>query len=215
MAAIEVTRKDFTTTELRAASRKARDAKAARRMLAIALVIEGKNRRTAAETCGMDRQTLRDWVHRYNAEGLAGLKNRKAPGRPSRLTAQQKAELATLVEKGPDAEQDGVVRWRCTDLKRRIEEMFGVKLHERTVGKQLKALGYVRLSVRPQHPKSDPQARRRGAWRWCSAGHWPGLKTNIAAVQGCMARECLNGCHCPCDNCSQNRPTFMPASSFS
>jgi transposase len=112
MAAIEVTRKDFTTTELRAASRKARDAKAARRMLAIALVIEGKNRRTAAETCGMDRQTLRDWVHRYNAEGLAGLKNRKAPGRPSRLTAQQKAELATLVEKGPDAEQDGVVRWR-------------------------------------------------------------------------------------------------------
>jgi transposase len=90
---------------------------------------------------------------------LAGLKNRKVPGRPCRLTAEQKAELATLVEKGPDAEKDGVVRWRCADLKRRIEEMFGVKLHERTVGKQLKALGYVRLSVRPQHPKSDPQAQ--------------------------------------------------------
>jgi transposase len=107
----------------------------------------------------MDRQTLRDWVHRYNAEGLAGLKNRKAPGRPSRLTAEQKAELAALVEKGPDAEKDGVVRWRCADLKRRIEETFGVRLHERTVSKQLKALGYVRLSVRPQHPKSDPQAQ--------------------------------------------------------
>jgi transposase len=90
---------------------------------------------------------------------LAGLKNRKALGRPSRLTAGQKAELAALVEQGPDAEKDGVVRWRCADLKRRIEEMFGVALHERTVGKQLKALGYVRLSVRPQHPKSDPQAQ--------------------------------------------------------
>ncbi len=159
MAAIEITRKDLTAKELRAGSAKVHGAKAARRMLAIALVLEGKDRKTAAETCGMDRQTLRDWVHRYNAEGLAGLKNRKAPGRPCRLTAEQKAELASLIERGPDTEQDGVVRWRCIDLKRRIEEMFGVKLHERTVGKQLKALGYVRLSVRPQHPKSDPQAQ--------------------------------------------------------
>jgi transposase len=159
MAAIEITRTDLTAGELRAAAVKARDAKAARRMLAIALVLEGKDRKTAAETCGMDRQTLRDWVHRYNAGGLAGLENRKGAGRPSRLNAEQKAELAALVEKGPDAEKDGVVRWRCADLRRRIEEMFGVKLHERTVGKQLKALGYVRLSVRPRHPKSDPQAQ--------------------------------------------------------
>lgn len=159
MAAIEITRKDLSAKELRVASAKARDAKAARRMLAIALVLEGKDRKTAAETCGMDRQTLRDWVHRYNAEGLAGLENRKGAGRPSRLTVQQKAALAALVEKGPDADKDGVVRWRCADLKRRIEEMFGVQLHERTVGKRLKALGYVRLSVRPQHPKSDPQSQ--------------------------------------------------------
>ena len=154
MAAIEITRKDLTARELQAASARARDAKSARRMLAIALVLEGKDRKTAAETCGMDRQTLRDWVHRGRLGGA-----RQAPGRPSRLTAEQKAELTALVEKGPDAEQDGVVRWRCADLKRRIEEMFGIKLHERTVGKQLKALGYVWLSVRPQHPKSDPQAR--------------------------------------------------------
>ena len=94
MAAIEITRKGLTARELRAASAKARDAKAARRMLAIALVLEGKDRKTAAETCGMDRQTLRDWVHRYNAEGLAGLKNRRGPGRPCQLSAEQKAELA-------------------------------------------------------------------------------------------------------------------------
>jgi transposase len=194
MAAIEITRRDLTARELRAASAKARDAKAARRMLAIALVLEGKDRKTAAETCGMDRQTLCDWVHRYNAQGLAGLENRKGRGRPSRLTTEQKAELAALVESGPDTEQDGVVRWRCTDLKRRIEEMFGVKLHERTVGKQLKALGYVRLSVRPQHPKSDPQAQEafkktspRRSRPFCPgtpvASHWKsGSRTKLALV---------------------------------
>ena len=80
MAAIEIRRRNLTARELRAASAKARDAKAARRMLAIALVLEGKDRKTAAETCGMDRQTLRDWVHRYNAQGLAGLENRKGRG---------------------------------------------------------------------------------------------------------------------------------------
>lgn len=194
MAAIEITRKDLTARELRAASAKARDAKAARRMLAIALVLEGKDRKTAAETCGMDRQTLRDWVHRYNQQGLEGLENRKGPGRPSRMTAQQKAELAALIEKGPDAEKDGVVRWRCIDLKRRIEEMFGVTLHERTVGKQLKTLGYVRLSVRPQHPKSDPQAQEdfkkispRRFRPFCPsmrvANHWnSGSRTKPASV---------------------------------
>ena len=194
MAAIEIRRRNLTARELRAASAKARDAKAARRMLAIALVLEGKDRKTAAETCGMDRQTLRDWVHRYNAQGLAGLENRKGRGRPSRLTTEQKAELAALVESGPDTEQDSVVRWRCADLKRRIEEMFGVKLHERTVGKQLKALGYVRLSVRPQHPKSDPQAQEafkktspRRSRPFCPgtpvASHWKsGSRTKLALV---------------------------------
>ena len=69
------------------------------------------------------------------------------------------AELASWVEAGPDPEADGVVRWRCIDLKRRIEAVFGVELHERTVGKLLAALGYRRLSVRPQHPKADPEAQ--------------------------------------------------------
>ncbi len=159
MAAIEITRKDMTAAQLRAASAKAPNARTARRMLAIAQVLEGVDRETAAKTCGMDRQTLRDWAHRYNAEGLDGLDNRKSPGRRRRLSPAQKGELAALVEKGPDPEKDGVVRWRRVDLKRRIKEMFGVEMHERTVGKQLAALGYVRLSVRPQHPKADEQAQ--------------------------------------------------------
>ncbi len=154
MASVEITRTDMTAAELRAAARGAKNGRAAQRMLA--LVLEGADRATAAATCGMDRQTLRDWVHRYNAEGLSGLYNRPSPGKPPLLSAAQKAALAAQVEKGPDPEIDGVVRWRCIDLKWWMEAQFGVVMHERTVGKQLAALGYRRLSVRPQHPKADP-----------------------------------------------------------
>ena len=157
--AVAITRRDMLARELRAAAAKTSDAKAARRMLALALVMEGVDRKTAAETCGMDRQTLRDWVHRYNAEGLEGLSNRRSAGPTPRLGPEQKAELAQMVREGPDPATDGVVRWRRVDLQRAIEARFGVKMHERTVGKQLAALGFRRLSVRPQHPKSDPEVQ--------------------------------------------------------
>jgi len=157
--AVAITRTDMSARELQAAAAKTADAKAARRMLALALVLEGADRKTAAETCGMDRQTLRDWVHRYNAEGLEGLSNRRSPGPSPRLSPAQKAELARMVREGPDPAVDGVVRWRRVDLQRRIEARFGVAVHERTVGKQLAALGFRRLSVRPQHPKSDPDTQ--------------------------------------------------------
>lgn len=159
MAGIAITRTELTAAELRAAAGKTKDSHAARRMLAIALVLEGVDRTTAAQTCGMDRQTLRDWVHRYNAEGLAGLVNRMAPPRPRRLGPKQLSELAAWVQAGPDPARDGVVRWRRRDLQHRIEAEFGIALHERSVGKQLAALGFRRLSVRPQHPKSDPGAQ--------------------------------------------------------
>ena len=159
MAGIAITRMDMTAAELRRASGKTKDARAARRMLAIALVLDGVDRETASQTCGMDRQTLRDWVHRYNAEGIAGLENRKVPHRPRRLVPEQMAALAAWVEAGPDPARDGVVRWRRRDLQARIASEFGVELHERSVGKQLVALGFRRMSVRPQHPKSDPQAQ--------------------------------------------------------
>ena len=145
MVAVVITRTDLTATELRSEAARSRDAHAARRMLALALVLEGVDRTTAAKTCGMDRQTLRDWVDRYNADGLAGLANRQAPARPRRLDADQVADFAGWVEAGPDPARDGVVRWRRQDLQRRIAEKFGVELHERT--------------VRPQHPKSDPEAQ--------------------------------------------------------
>lgn len=159
MSGIEITRLELTAADLRGAAGKSRDAKAARRMLALALVLEGVDRTRAAETCGMDRQTLRDWVHRYNAEGLAGLSDRWKGVRVPRLAPAQMAEFAAWVEAGPDPERDGVVRWRRQDLQRRIATAFGVGVHERTVGKYLATLGYRRLSVRPQHPKTDPVAQ--------------------------------------------------------
>ncbi len=117
-AAIAIVRLDMSASELRAAAGKEKNAAAARRMLALAMVLEGCDRTTAAQTCGMDRQTLRDWVHRYNDEGLAGLRNRAPPGAQAKLTAEQKRELARLVEVGPDRAAHGVVRWRRVDLAR-------------------------------------------------------------------------------------------------
>lgn len=153
--AIEITRREMSAGELRDAAARSRDANATRRMLALALVLEGHSRGDAAQMCGMDRQTLRDWVHRYNGEGIAGLSNRPAPGPEPRLSADQEAEVAEWMESGPDLERDGVVRWRCRDLQERIEREFQVSFHERTIGKLLARLGFRRLSVRPRHPESD------------------------------------------------------------
>ncbi len=163
--AVAITREGLSAADLRREAARSRDANAARRMLAIALVLDGRSREDAAEACGMDRQTLRDWVHRYNAEGLAGLANRRAPGPAPRLSAEQEAAVDRWIEQGPELARDGVVRWRCRDLQERIGREFGVGLHERTVGKLLAKLRFRRLSVRPRHPGSDPaaQAAFRGA----------------------------------------------------
>ena len=103
----------------------------------------------------MDRQTLRDWVHRYNALGPAGLKDNRRRGNPRRLSPAQLKELSEIVETGPDRTVDGVVRWRRIDLQRVIVERFGINYHERSVGKLLKHLGFSHVSARPRHPKQD------------------------------------------------------------
>jgi transposase len=157
--AVAITRREHTAAGLRLAAKRSRDAAAARRMLALALVLEGKSRSEAASACGMDRQSLRDWVHRYNAEGLCGLRNRKGPGARSRLSPAQAQELAALVRHGPDPAEHGVVRWRRIDLSRLIAQRYGVHLAERSVGDVLRRLGLRRLSVRPRNPGQDPAAQ--------------------------------------------------------
>jgi transposase len=159
MAAVAITRKDHTAEELRAAARRSDDVAAARRMLSLALVLEGKSRSEAANSCGMDRQSLRDWVHRYNAEGVEGLHNRTAPGAKPRLSPEQERAVAELVRNGPDLAVHGVVRWRRVDLAWVIEQRYGVKLAERSVGDLLRRLGFRRISVRPRCPKQDAAAQ--------------------------------------------------------
>jgi transposase len=157
--AISITRHDHTATELRDAAKRTDDADAARRMLALALVLEGKPRGEAATACGMDRQILCDWVHRYNAAGLEGVYNRTAPGAKPKLTAAQEQEVADLVRNGPDLAEHGIVRWRRIDLARVIEKRYGVKLAERSVGALLRRLGFRRMSVRPRCPQQDGAAQ--------------------------------------------------------
>jgi transposase len=156
---VKIKREDMTASELRQQAGRVKDGRVSRRLLAIALVFEGASRTRAAESCGMDRQTLRDWVHRYNDEGIEGLCNRGGGGAKPLLSDDQMSQLANWVEDGPDPAQDGVVRWRRADLARRIEAKFAIKIHERTVGTYLAKLGFRRLSVRPEHPKADPAAQ--------------------------------------------------------
>ena len=148
-------REDYSGEELRALARRSKTVNQSRRLLSLAAVRDGMDRGAAAKVGGMDRQTLRDWVHRFNALGPEGLIDNWAQGPKPRLSAEQLAEVAQIVEAGPDREKDGVVRWRRIDLKRVIAERFGVEFHERYVGKLLKTLGFSRISARPRHPAQD------------------------------------------------------------
>ena len=160
MVAVAITRGEHDAASLRQAAKACWDANAARRMLALALILNGRPRSEAAALCEMDRQTLRDWVHRYNAEGLAGLSDRRgAVGPKPRRSPEQRAAVAELVRAGPDLAAHGVVRWRRVDLAAVIGERFGVTMAERTVGTLLHRLGFVRLSVRPRHPAHDAVAQ--------------------------------------------------------
>ena len=155
-AALSV-RTDFSARELRRLAAATKNANQSRRLLSLAAVLDGMNRTEAARIGGMDRQTLRDWVHRFNAHGPDGLKDTWSKGNPSRLSRDQRADLARLVETGPDRAVHGVVRWRRIDLQQLIAERFGVAYHERTVGKILKQLGFSHISARPRHPAQDGQ----------------------------------------------------------
>ena len=150
---------DLSGSDLRQAARRVGDPTQARRLLAIALVFDGWSRTDAARAAGMDRQTLRDWVHRYNAEGVDGLRDRPRSGRPPQLTPEHFIDLEQWVEAGPDVVVDGVVRWRCVDLRDRLAERFEVTLSERSVARILNKRGFRRLSPRPRHPKADEAAQ--------------------------------------------------------
>jgi transposase len=141
-------RGDFKAGEVRRLAKRARDVGQARRLLAIAAVLDGASRAEAAKIGGMDRRTLRDWVIRLNEHGPDGLINLPSPGAPSRLDGKHRAFLARIVDEGPILAIHGVVRWRACDLIMRLHEEFGISVSDDTVYRALKDLGFAHLSAR-------------------------------------------------------------------
>ena len=170
-AAVRIIRTEHTASDLRAVAARCRDAPQARRLLVLASILEGSPRAGSAPLAGMDRQTLRDWVHRYNEAGIDALVCRAAPGRAPRLSAEQMAELRQLVLGGPDPAVHQVIRWRCGDLCEEVARRFLVTLTVGTIGKWLNAMRLTRLQPRPFHPKTDEaaQAAFKNVWPALSA----------------------------------------------
>jgi transposase len=158
MSALSI-RRDRTPAVLRKLAKGESDSRIARRILAIASALDGNNRREAARSAGMDRQTLRDWVVRYNEYGLDGLADLPRDGRPPKLDAKEKAELMRLVLAGPDPEASGLSAFTREDLVRICKKRFAKSLHVTSMGRILRELGLSRQKGRPSHPEKDPAAQ--------------------------------------------------------
>jgi transposase len=144
-------RADFDAAGLRTVARRSKDAAQARRLLALAAVYDGATRTEAARIGGVTLQIVRDWVLRFNAKGPAGLLDRKAPGPAPRLNDTHRTALAAVLESGPTPAIDGVVRWRLIDLGQWLWEEFRVSVSKQTMSREVRALGYRKLSARPRH----------------------------------------------------------------
>ena len=168
--AIEL-RTDYTSATLRLLAKRGKDTAQTRRLLAIAAVLDGASRAEAAKAGGMDRQTLRDWVIRFNEQGPDGLISKLSSGAPGKLTDEHKGFLAQLVEEGPIPASHGVVRWRACDLIMQLHEKFGISVSDDTVYRALKELGFSHVSARPKAYKQDPEAMQAfKKYKW-----WMGL----------------------------------------
>lgn len=152
-------RRDRTPAVLRKQAKIETDTRIARRMLAIANALDGMSREDAARSAGMDRQTLRDWVIRYNVHGLDGLADQPRDGRPPKLEPEEKAELVEIVLAGPDPEVSGISAFTRDDLVAICEERFGKRLHATSIGRILRDLGLSRQKARPSHPQKDAAAQ--------------------------------------------------------
>ncbi len=151
MAAAIGLRDDFDGTVLRGHAKATKDVAQGRRLLALAEIYDGGSRSDGARIGGVGLQIIRDWVLRFNASGPDGLIDGKAPGKAPKLNDAQRQALAGVVERGPIPAIHGVVRWRRKDLAQWIWEEFGISLDETTVGRELKRLGFSKISARPRY----------------------------------------------------------------
>src|SRR6266581_3703391 len=144
-------RRDFGACQLRGLAKKTKDGPQARRLLALAAIYDGATRSEAAKIGGVGLQIIRDWVLRFNARGPDGLLDGKSPGQPSKLNDAQREAVARMIESGPIPAVHGVVRWRLVDLAQWIFEEFRITIAKQTLSRELRAMGYRKLSARPRH----------------------------------------------------------------
>jgi transposase len=176
MAAPIRLREDYRAKDLRALARESKDANHTRRLLSLAEIYDGGSRTQAARIGGVGLQVVRDWVLRFNSAGPNGLIDRKAPGKAATLDQAQRRALVEMVESGPSPAIHGVVRWRLVDLAQWMWEEFAISVSRQTLGRELRALGYTKLSARPRHHAQDGEAMETfkknspPSWRKSSAG---------------------------------------------
>lgn len=151
-------RVDFDAASCRLTAKQSKDGAQARRLLCLAAIYGGSTRSEAAKIGGVTVQIVRDWVEKFNRDGPAGLINRKAPGKVPLLNDEQRAALAAIVESGPIPASHGVVRWRIIDLVQWVWEEFAVSVSKQAMSRELRAMGYRKLSARPRHHAQRPEA---------------------------------------------------------
>jgi transposase len=173
-------RLDYDAVRLRRLARESENADQVRRLLALAVIYEGASRTQAAEVGGVTLQVVRDWVLRFNAEGPEGLIDRKAPGQPLRLKDEHRAALAEMVENGPIPAVHGVVRWRIIDLCQWVWDEFEIIISQQTLSRELRAMGYRKLSARPRHHAQAPGAVE--AFKKSSPRNWRASRVSRASM---------------------------------
>ena len=174
-------RPDYDATRLRRIARESEDADQVRRLLALAVIYEGGSRTEAAEVGGVTLQVVRDWVLRFNAHGPGGLIDRKAPGQPPRLNDEHRAALVAMVENGPIPAVHEVVRWRIIDLCQWLWEEYEITVSKQTLSRELRALGYRKLSARPRHHAQAAGAVE--AFKKTGRRHWRRSRAGAASIQ--------------------------------
>src|SRR3954463_11107759 len=185
-------REDYDAAQLRSLAKASRNAGQSRRLLALAEIYDGGSRTKAAQVGGVGLQTLRDWVVRFNARGPEGLIDGKAPGTTCKLNDRQRQAVAERVENGPTPAIHGVVRWQLKDLTLWIWEEFQISLSETTLSRELRALGYRKLSARPRHYAQNPEAleafKKVSPPPWKRSGRTSRTAPHRAVVAGRGAR---------------------------
>ena len=173
-------RQDYDAARLRRLARASKDADQVRRLLALAAIYDGGSRSEAAALGGVTLQVVRDWVLRFNAAGPRGLIDRKAPGQPSRLSHEHRAALGVMIEAGPIPSVHGVVRWRIIDLCQWIWEEYRISISKQTLSRELRAMGYRKLSARPRHHAQAAGAV--GAFKKTGPQWWRRSRAGVASI---------------------------------